>query len=144
METLVTALICFPFLWAILPAVIHNSKRRAFTVYLGCAIVMVLSVFTAVQWFLAGGQTLDFRLPFQRIFGEVFMWGDIFLMCFITYLSFKYKKSIISVLTIVSTVIPTVLELAGSNHWCCRFTHWNICSWLYAWLSHSSSQGSAG
>ncbi|SFO11363.1 ech hydrogenase subunit A [Pseudobutyrivibrio sp. UC1225] len=113
METLVTALICFPFLWAILPAVIHNSKRRAFTVYLGCAIVMVLSVFTAVQWFLAGGQTLDFRLPFQRIFGEVFMWGDIFLMCFITYLSYKHNRLIIAILTIISTVVPTVLEKFG-------------------------------
>ena len=30
MEMLVTALICLPFLWAILPAVIHNSKCRAF------------------------------------------------------------------------------------------------------------------
>ncbi|CBK75093.1 NADH:ubiquinone oxidoreductase subunit 5 (chain L)/Multisubunit Na+/H+ antiporter, MnhA subunit [Butyrivibrio fibrisolvens 16/4] len=113
METLVTALICFPFLWAILPAVIHNSKRRAFFVYLGCGIVMVLSVFTGIRWYLAGGQTLNFRLPYQEAFGHVFLVGDIFLMCFITYLSFKYKKSIISVLTIVSTVIPTVLELAG-------------------------------
>jgi ech hydrogenase subunit A len=113
METLVTALICFPFLWAILPAVIHNSKRRAFFVYLGCGIVMVLSVFTGIRWYLAGGQTLNFRLPYQEAFGHVFLVGDIFLMCFITYLAFKYKKLIISVLTIVSTVIPTVLELAG-------------------------------
>ncbi len=113
METLVTALICFPFLWAILPACIHNSKRRAFFVYLGCGIVMVLSVFTAIQWYLAGGQTLNFRLPYQETFGHVFLVGDILLMCFITYLSYKYKKLIISVLTIVSTVVPTLLELFG-------------------------------
>ncbi len=124
METLVTALICFPFLWAILPAVIHNSKRRAFFVYLGCGIVMVLSVFTAVRWYLDGGQTLNFRLPYQEMFGHIFLVGDVFLMCFITYLAYKYKKLIISVLTIVSTVIPSVLELFGPklpNNYTMRF-----------------------
>ena len=113
METLVTALICFPFFWAILPAVIHNSKRRAFFVYLGCGIVMVLSVFTAIRWYIAGGQTLNFRMPYQEMFGHIFLVGDIILMCFITYLAYKYKKLIISVLTIVSTVIPSVLEVFG-------------------------------
>ena len=113
MEVLVTALICFPFLLAILPAVIHNSKRRAFAVYLGCTIVTILSVATALKWYLAGGQALDFRLPYQHLFGEIFMWGDIFLMFFITYLSYKHKRLIISVLTIVSTVVPTVLEKFG-------------------------------
>lgn len=124
METLVTALICFPFLWAILPAAIHNSKRRAFFVYLGCGIVMVLSVFTAIRWFLDGGQTLNFRLPFQEMFGHIFLVGDVFLMCFITYLAYKYKKLIISVFTIVSTVIPSVLELFGPklpNNYTMRF-----------------------
>ncbi len=113
MVTLATALICLPFLWAIFPALIHNSKCRAFFVYLGCGIVMVLSVITAVQWYLAGGETLNFRLPYQETFGHVFLVGDILLMCFITYLSYKYKKLIISVLTIVSTVVPSVLEMFG-------------------------------
>ena len=124
METLVTALICFPFLWAILPAVIHNSKRRAFFVYLGCGIVMVLSVFTAVRWYLDGGQTLNFRLPYQEMFGHIFLVGDVFLMCFITYLAYKYKKLIISVLTIVSTVIPSAFDLVGPklpNNYTMRF-----------------------
>ena len=113
METLVTALICLPFLWAILPAVIHNSKRRAFFVYLGCAIVMALSVFTAFRWFSEGGQTLNFRLPYQEAFGHIFLVGDVILMFFIIYISYKYKKLIISVLTIVSTVVPTALEFVG-------------------------------
>lgn len=113
METLVTALICFPFLWAILPACVHNSKRRAFFVYLGCGIVMILSLFTAIRWYLDGGQPLNFRLPFQEMFGHIFLVGDVLLMCFITYLSYKYKRLIIAVLTIVSTVVPTLLEFVG-------------------------------
>ena len=113
MEMLVTALICLPFLWAILPAVIHNSKCRAFFVYLGCGIVIALSVFTAVQWFMAGGQTLNFDLPYREAFDSVILVGDIFLMCLITYLSFKYKKGVISLLAIVQTILVAALELFG-------------------------------
>jgi ech hydrogenase subunit A len=113
MEMLVTALICLPFLWAILPAVIHNSKCRAFFVYLGCGIVIVLSVVTAVQWFLAGGQALSFDLPYSEVFDHVILVGDLFLMCLITYLSFKYKKGVISLLAIVQTILVAALELFG-------------------------------
>ncbi len=113
MEMLVTALICLPFLWAILPAVIHNSKCRAFFVYLGCGIVIALSVFTAIKWFLAGGQAMEFDLPYRETFDHVILVGDIFLMCLITYLSFKYKKGIISLLAIVQTLLVAGLELFG-------------------------------
>ncbi len=113
MEALVTALICLPFLWAIFPAVIHNSKCRAFFVYLGCGIIMVLSVYTAVQWYLSGGQPLNFSLPYQETFDHVYLAGDIFLMCLIIYLSFKYKKYIISVLAVVGTLVPAFLEVWG-------------------------------
>ena len=113
MGMLVTALICLPFLWAILPAVIHNSKCRAFFVYLGCGIVIVLSVTTAVQWFLAGGQTLNFDLPYKEVFDHAILLGDLFLMCLITYLSIKHQKGIISVLAIVQTLLVAALELFG-------------------------------
>ena len=113
MEMLVTALICLPFLWAILPAVIHNSKCRAFFVYLGCGIVIVLSVVTAVQWYLAGGQALSLDLPYSEVFDHVILVGDLFLMCLITYLSFKYKKGVISLLAIVQTILVAALELFG-------------------------------
>ncbi len=113
MEMLVTALICLPFLWAILPAVIHNSKCRAFFVYLGCGIVIALSVYTAAQWYLAGGQTLNFDLPYREVFDDIILVGDLFLMCLITYLSFKYKKGVISLLAIVQTLLVAGLELFG-------------------------------
>ncbi len=113
MEMLVTALICLPFLWAILPAVIHNSKCRAFFVYLGCGIVIALSIFTAVQWYLAGGETLNFDLPHREAFDGIILFGDLFLMCLITYLSFKYKKGVISLLAIVQTLLVAGLELFG-------------------------------
>ena len=115
MEMLVTALICLPFLWAILPAVIHNSKCRAFFVYLGCGVVIALSIFTAVTWFMAGGQTLEFNLPYSEVFDEVILVGDLLLMCLITYLSFKYKKGVISLLAIVQTLLVAGLELFATK-----------------------------
>ncbi|MCR4694626.1 MAG: NADH-quinone oxidoreductase subunit L [Pseudobutyrivibrio sp.] len=110
MEMLVTALICLPFLWAILPAVLKVTKVRSFFVYLGCAIVMALSVTTAVLWFAQGSQTLDFNLPFNGVFDEIVLFGDLFLMCLITYLCFKWKKAIISLLAIVQTLFVAGLE----------------------------------
>ncbi len=111
MEMLVTALICLPFLWAILPAAIKVTRIRSFFVYLGCGIVMALSIITAVMWFMAGGQTLDFNLPYAEVFDEVILVGDLFLMCLITYLSFKYKRGVISLLAIVQTLLVAGLEL---------------------------------
>ncbi|MCR5195322.1 MAG: NADH-quinone oxidoreductase subunit L [Pseudobutyrivibrio sp.] len=113
MELLVTTLICLPFLWAILPALIHNSKCRAFFVYLGCGVVMVLSVITAVQWYLQGGKTLELNLPYQELFNHLFLAGDLFLMCLITYLAFKYKKYYAAVLAIAQTVLVACLEQWG-------------------------------
>ena len=89
------------------------STSRAFFVYLGCGIVIALSVFTAVKWYLAGGQATDFDLPYREAFDHVILVGDIFLMCLITYLSFKYKKGVISLLAIVQTVLVAALELFG-------------------------------
>ena len=113
MASLVTALICLPFLWAILPALIHNSKCRAFFVYLGCGIVMVLSVITAVQWYSNGGVTLELNLPYQEMFNHIFLAGDLFLMCLITYLAFKYKRYYAAALAIIQTVLVACLEQWG-------------------------------
>lgn len=113
MEMLVTALICLPFLMAILPAIVHKSKVRSAIVYVCCGIVLILSVFTAFSWYLAGGETLEFNLPYAEVFNEIILVGDLFLMCLITYLSFKYKKGIISLLAIVQTLLVAGLELFG-------------------------------
>ncbi len=113
MENLVLALICLPFIMAILPAVIHKSIVRSVIVYICGIAVMALSVVTAVQWIMNGSMTLEFNLPYIEVFDEIILVGDVFLLGLIIYLSFKYKKGGISLLAIVQTVLVVALELAG-------------------------------
>ena len=113
MEMLALSLICLPFLMALLPACIHNSKVRAFCVYACGAVVMVLSLVTAVSWFMAGGVSVQFDLPYSEAFDEIILVGDLALMVLIIYLSFKYKKGIISLLAIVQTLLVAALEVFG-------------------------------
>ncbi|MBQ1681866.1 MAG: NADH-quinone oxidoreductase subunit L [Agathobacter sp.] len=113
MDKLVTILICLPFVMAVLPAIIKNSKARAAVVYLCGAIVMALSVFTAVKWAMAGGKAMDFNLPYTEVFDKIILVGDFLLMFLIIYLSFKWKKGIISFLSIIQTLLVAGIELFG-------------------------------
>ena len=113
MASLVTTLICLPFVLAILPAIIHKSKLRAAVMYICGAIVAVLSIVTAYTWIANGGNAIDFDLPYTEWFDKVFLCGEIFLMGLIIYLSIKWKKTIISLLSIAQTVFVVALELFG-------------------------------
>jgi ech hydrogenase subunit A len=113
MDKLVTALICLPFLMAILPAVIHKSSIRSAVVYCCGGIVAVLAVVTAGYWYLQGGSALSFDLPYTEVFDKIILVGDFVLMFLIIYLSVKHHKTIISVLSIVQTFLVAGIELFG-------------------------------
>ncbi|MBE5890779.1 MAG: NADH-quinone oxidoreductase subunit L [Lachnospiraceae bacterium] len=113
MDKLACTLICLPFLMALLPAIIRNSKARAAVVYLCGAVVAVLSVYTAAKWVMAGGKAFDFNLPNTEVFDKLILVGDFLLMFLIIYLSFKWKKGIISILSIVQTFLVAGIELFG-------------------------------
>ena len=113
MENLVTMLICLPFLMALLPALIRNEKARGFAVYVCGIAVAVLAVVTAACWYAQGGRTLTFDLPYTEILDKVILVGDFALMFLVIYLSVKYKKVIISLLSIVQTCLVAWAELFG-------------------------------
>ena len=113
MDKLVTALICLPFIMAILPAVIHKSKVRSMVVYCCGAIVAALAIVTAAYWYMQGGQALTFNLPCTEVFDKIILVGDFLLMFLIIYLSVKHHKAIISVLSIVQTLLVAGIELFG-------------------------------
>lgn len=115
MDTLVMTLICLPFLMALLPAVIHVSKIRSMVVYICGAIIAVLACVTAGQWFLMGGETITFDLPYSEVFDKVILIGDFVLMFLIIYLSVKYHKTIISLLSIIQTFLVAGIELFGPH-----------------------------
>ena len=105
MEKMVAALICLPFLWAIIPAVIHKSKVRRATVYVGGALVTVLSICTCVMWYRNGGEAIVFDLPYVEVFDKLILVGDFLLMGLVIYQCIKHKKTVISLLSIVQTLL---------------------------------------
>jgi ech hydrogenase subunit A len=112
MENLVTLLICVPFVLAVLIALISNDRVRGYVVYLGGAVITVLSLITAVKWFI-GGEAITFNLPASEVFSKIILAGDIVLMLLIIWLSVKHHKVIISLLSIVQTLMVVWVELFG-------------------------------
>lgn len=112
MENLVAVLICLPFVLALLPAVIRNDRARGKIVYLCGMCVAVLALVTAVKWFIEG-ETMVFDLPFSEIFDKVILVGDFLLMFLIIYLSFKYHKAVISILSVIQTLLVAGIEIFG-------------------------------
>jgi len=114
METLITLLICLPFAMAAVIVLIPQEKKKLTgrTVQLFGVIVMALALYTAISWY-SGRVTLYFDLPATALLNNIILAGDIFLMVLIIYLSIKYHKAIISVLSIVQTVMVAWCELFG-------------------------------
>lgn len=113
MEKLVAVLICLPFLMALLPAGIKNDKARGMVVYLCGVIVGALAIVTAAIWYMSGGKTVTFDLPYTEVFDKIILIGDFVLMFLIIYLSVKYHKTIISLLSVVQTFLVAWTEAFG-------------------------------
>ncbi|MBO5097608.1 MAG: NADH-quinone oxidoreductase subunit L [Agathobacter sp.] len=105
-------LICFPLVVAALMFAIRNEKIRGIVAYIGAGTIMAVTGIFAVQWFAQGAPTKEFYYHTHTI--DMIMLGGVWLLMFvITYLSFKYKKHIISLLSIVPTLLITYMELFG-------------------------------
>ena len=73
---------------------------------------MVLAVYTSYKWYSVG-KTVFFDLPATEILNKIILAGDVILMLLIIYLSFKYNKWVISLLSIIQTAMVVWVELAG-------------------------------
>ena len=113
MEKLLMLLICVPFLLALIPLIIPNNKVRWVMVYVCGIVVAALAVTTAVTWITNGHVEVTFDLPYREIFDKVILAGDFILMFLIIWLSFKHKKGIISLLSIVQTLAVAYVEVFG-------------------------------
>lgn len=105
-------LICFPFVVAVLMFAIRESKIRNFIAYLGAGVIMAVTGYFAFQWFASGTPVLELYYHTHTI--DMVMLGAVWVLMFvITYLSFKYSKHVISLLSIVPTIMITYMELFG-------------------------------
>ena len=105
-------LICFPLVVAALMFVIRNEKIRGIVAYIGAGTIMAVTGWFAFEWFAAGAPLLELYYHTHTI--DMIMLGAVWLLMFvITYLSFKYRKHIISLLSIIPTLLITYMELFG-------------------------------
>lgn len=105
-------LICFPLVVAALMFVIRNEKIRGIVAYIGAGTIMAVTGIFAFEWFSQGAPLWEFYYHTHTI--DMIMLGGVWVLMFvITYLSFKYKKHIISLLSIIPTLLITYMELFG-------------------------------
>lgn len=105
-------LICFPLVVAVLMFAIRENKIRNIIAYVGAGTIMAVTGLFAFQWFAQGAPLLELYYHTHTI--DMIMLGAVWLLMFvITYLSFKYKKHVISLLSIIPTLLITYMELFG-------------------------------
>lgn len=110
---LIIFLILFPFLAAAILAVVKNNNlRKAVTYISSIAIIAVTAVFS-VQWFLKG-EVLTFFEDVATI-NMIMLVAEFFIMCLIIFLSFKYKKYFVALLSAAQTLLIAWLELFGHH-----------------------------
>ncbi len=105
-------LICFPLVVAALMFLIRVNKVRNMVAYISSGIIMIVTGLFFATWIGQGAPVMDLYYHTHTI--DMIMLGGVWLLMFvITYLSFKYKKHIISLLSIVPTLMITYMELMG-------------------------------
>ena len=105
-------LICFPLVVAALMYVIRVNKVRNMVAYISAGVIMLVTGLFFATWIGQGAPVMDLYYHTHTI--DMIMLGGVWLLMFvITYLSFKYKKHIISLLSIVPTLMITYMELMG-------------------------------
>ena len=121
MELFIASLIFFPFLAAIVQALVKNNTVRKVTVYISSAVIILATIVFAVMNF---GKSNYFVLPGTSVAGFDITGGinyamlsvEFVLMGIIIYLSFKYKKYFVALLSVVQTCFIAWLELSGKAH----------------------------
>ena len=105
-------LICFPLVVAALMFLIRVNKVRNIIAYISSGVIMLVTGLFFATWIGQGAPVMELYYHTHTI--DMIMLGGVWLLMFvITYLSFKYKKQVISLLSIVPTLMITYMELMG-------------------------------
>lgn len=109
---MVPFLICFPLFVALLMYVIKVNKIRNIIAYISAAVVMVAVLIMSVLWVMDGCNAILLYYE-TEIVDKVILSVELLLMVIVVYLCFKYKKYIISLLTIIPTLLIAYVEIWG-------------------------------
>ncbi len=121
MQLFIASLILFPFLAAVVQALVKNNTLRKITVYISSAAIIIATIAFAVMNF---GKSTYLIEPGYSPFGFDLTAGinyamlaiEFILMGIIIYLSCKHKKYPVALLSIVQTCFIAWLELSGNAH----------------------------
>lgn len=116
---LIPTLTGIPLIGAVLIYLIHNEKTRGLIIYITAALMMVTTFFMVATWIIDGQNT--WRYYVDTVFVDHLMQiVEILLMIFIIYMSFKYKKRWVCLLSIFQTLLVLWVEytipLVESTH----------------------------
>lgn len=109
---MVPFLICFPLFVALLMYVIKVNKIRNIIAYISATVVMVAVLIMSVLWVMDGCNAILLYYE-TEIVDKVILSVELLLMVIVVYLCFKYKKYIISLLTIIPTLLIAYVEIWG-------------------------------
>ena len=119
MEIFIASLIIFPFLAALVQAFVKNNTLRKVTVCLSSGIIIIATITFAIMNFVGdGGGTYYFvgDGPLGSAINYSMLAVEFALMGLIIYLSIKYKKYYVALLSVVQTCFVAWLEISGSAH----------------------------
>lgn len=109
---MVPFLICFPLFVALLMYVIKVNKIRNIIAYISAGVIMVAVLIMSVLWIMDGCNAILLYYE-TEIVDKVILSVELLLMVIVVYLCFKYKKYIISLLTIIPTLLIAYVEIWG-------------------------------
>ncbi|MBE6781110.1 MAG: NADH-quinone oxidoreductase subunit L [Ruminococcaceae bacterium] len=119
MAFFIAFLILFPFLAAAVQFAVKNNTLRTVTVCVSSGIIIVATVIFAAMnlsadssgvYYFTGDNLLGSTINYLMLFIEFALMGVII------YLSFKYKKYFVALLSVVQTCFVAWLELSGNAH----------------------------
>ena len=105
-------LICFPLIISVFMYCIRINKIRNAIAYVSAVIIMITVGLLVVQWGLSGFEPQEFYVQTKDVDKLIFT-ADLVLMCVATFLSFKYKRPWISLMSIIPTFAIIWLEFFG-------------------------------
>lgn len=111
MEYLIPFLIGFPLVVALILSCIRNGKVRGVVVYTGVT-VLIASVITMLVLFIKHDRTY-YLFKSTEVVDIAMLVIEVALMILITFLSFKYHKIPVCILSIVQTAIVFWVEVFG-------------------------------
>ena len=103
-DLIIPFLICFPFLIAVILLCCGKSKFGNIVSYLGAVVIMIASVAFFVYKGVSGGFAFGQGMYVNtEIADYVILAGEILIVLVVTFLSFKYKRYWVSLLSILPT-----------------------------------------